>query len=84
MLAEGAALFRPTGCWRSLDVLDPDPAPFPQAIARLLDAMQEPRVVFELAVEPIILGGEAYQHSSWFPVAGYNDCVSLGFAQKPE
>jgi hypothetical protein len=45
----------------SLDILDPDAAAFPQAVARLLDAAQEARVVFELIIEPIVLGREAYQ-----------------------
>ena len=48
----------------SLDILDPDAAPLPQALSRVFDAAQEPRVVLEPIIEPIILGREADQHSS--------------------
>jgi len=43
----------------SLNFLDPDTPAGLQALARLLDAVQKPRVVFELTIEPIVLGREA-------------------------
>jgi hypothetical protein len=66
-----------------LDILDPDAAPIPQALSRLLDAAQKPRVIFELIVEPFILRRETYQHTGWFAVAGNDDLLAFGFAQKP-
>ena len=41
-------------------ILDPDAATLPQAVTRPLDTAQEARVVFELIIEPIVLGREAY------------------------
>ena len=43
----------------SPNFLDPDTPAGLQALARLLDAVQKPRVVFELTIEPIVLGREA-------------------------
>lgn len=65
-----------------LDIFDPDAAPLPQALSRLLDAAQEARVAFELVVEPVILGPEAYQHPGRFSVAGDDNLLAFGFAQK--
>jgi hypothetical protein len=67
----------------SLDILDPDAAPLAQALPRLFDAAQKARIIFELIIEPIILGREADQQSGRFPVAGDDDLLSFGFAQKP-
>jgi hypothetical protein len=67
----------------SLDILDPDTVPLAQAIARLFDAAQKARVVFDLIVQPVILRREADQQSGWFSVAGNYDLLALGFAQKP-
>jgi len=67
----------------SLDILDPDAATFSQALSRLLDAAQEARIVFELIVEPIVLGCEAYQHPGRLSVAGDDNLFVLGFTQKP-
>ena len=54
-----------------------------QALARTLDAAQKPRVIFELIVEPVILGREPDQQSGRFSLAGNDDLLTLGFAQKP-
>lgn len=45
----------------SLDILDPNAAPGPQAPSRAIDAAQKARVIFELIVAPFILGREADQ-----------------------
>jgi hypothetical protein len=66
-----------------LDILDPDAAALSQAVARLLNPAQEAWIVFELIIKPIVLGREADQQSGWFTVAGNNDLLALGFAQKP-
>ena len=67
----------------SFDILDPYPAALPQAVARPFDAAQKARVIFELVVEPVILGPEADKQSGRFPVAGDDDLLVFGFAQKP-
>ena len=66
-----------------LNILDPDAVPLAQAIARLFDAAQKARVVFELVVEPVILGRETHQHSGRLAAAGDDDFLAFGFAQKP-
>jgi hypothetical protein len=77
----GDGLFIPAVPVFSLDFLDPDAASFPQVVARLFDAAQKARVIFELIVAPFILGREAYQHAGWFSVAGNHDLLALGFTQ---
>jgi thiamine pyrophosphate-dependent acetolactate synthase large subunit-like protein len=67
----------------SLDVLDPEAAPLPQAIAGMLDAAQKTRVTFELVIQPIALSPEADQRSGRLPVAGDDNLLAFGFAQKP-
>ena len=47
------------------------------------DAASEARIVFELIVEPVIFGREAYQQSGWFSVAGNDNLLGFGFVQKP-
>jgi hypothetical protein len=49
---------------------------------RLLDAAQEARIVFDLIVAPVILGREADQQSGRFSIAGNDDLLVLGLAQK--
>src|SRR4029077_19677327 len=49
----------------------------------LFDAAHEARVVFELIIEPIIVRRQADQHPDRFPVAGDDDLLAFGFAQKP-
>jgi hypothetical protein len=59
------------------------PRPLAQAISRAFDAAQKPRIVFELIIEPIILGYEADQQFGRVSAAGDHDLVTHGFAQKP-
>jgi|SRR5690349_3439769 len=68
---------------RSFDILNPDPATLPQALARTLDAAQKARVVFGLVIEPVVLRRDADQHSGRFSIAGNDDLLTLGFVQKP-
>jgi len=49
----------------------------------MFDAAQKAPVVFEPVVEPVVLGREADEHSGRFPVAGDDDLLAFGFAQKP-
>jgi hypothetical protein len=65
------------------DILDSDTAPLSQAVSRVFDVAQKARVVFEPTIEPIILGPEADQQSGRFPIAGDDDSLAFGFAQKP-
>jgi hypothetical protein len=46
-------------CRYSLNILDPDTPARLQVLARLLDAVQKPRILFKLIVEPVILGRES-------------------------
>ncbi len=56
------------------------PPPSRKLVSGLFDAAQEARVVFELMVEPVILGREADQQSGRFSVAGDHDLLPFGFA----
>jgi hypothetical protein len=49
----------------------------------LADAAKKPRVAFASVIKPVILGLEADQHPGRFPVAGDDDLLAFGFAQKP-
>ena len=42
-----------------LEVLELDSATSFQALARILDAAQEPRIILEPVIEPVVLGLEA-------------------------
>jgi len=55
------------------------PPPSRKLVSGLFDAAQEARVVFELMVEPVILGREADQQSGRFSVAGDDDLLAFGF-----
>ena len=66
-----------------LNLLDLNTTPLLQALACLLEAAQEARVVFELIVKPIVLQREADQHAGRLPIAGDYDLLVLDFAQKP-
>src|SRR5262249_17340472 len=79
----GDSLFDGSAQAFSLDILNSDAAPLAKALSRTLDAAPEPRVVFELIIDPVILGSEADQQSGRFPVAGDNDLLGFGFVQKP-
>ena len=69
-------------CRFSLEILDPDAAPLAQARPCVVDAAQKARVVFEAVIEPVVLGGEADQHSGRFATSGDDDLLGLGFAQQ--
>jgi len=67
----------------SFEILHPDAAALPQALARTLDAAHKARVIFELIIKPVILGREADQQSGWFSIAGDDNLLGFRFAQKP-
>ena len=67
---------------RLFDILDSDAASLPQALSRLLDSAQEAWIVFELIIEPVVLGREAYQHAGRLSAAGNDNLLSFGFVQK--
>ncbi len=68
----------------SLDILDADAAPGPQAPSRLVDAAKKPLVVFESVIEPVVLGPEADQHPGSFPVPGDDNLLFFCLAQKSQ
>jgi hypothetical protein len=47
----------------------------------MLDPAQKPQVIFQLIIEPVILGCEADQQSGRFSSAGNDDFLALGFAE---
>jgi hypothetical protein len=49
-----------------------------EAIPRLVDTVQKAWVAFELIVEPILSGREAYHQSGWLAVAGNYDLSAFG------
>ena len=49
----------------------------------MLDAAQKARVVFEPIIEPVTLGPEADHHPGRLSIAGDDDLLAVGFAQKP-
>jgi len=51
-----------------LEILNPDAAALSEAVACLIDAAKKSRIVFELIIEPILLGGNADQHTGWLPL----------------
>jgi hypothetical protein len=58
-------------------ILTPRPL---QAVVRLVYAAQEARIVFQLIVEPVILGRESDQQSGRSSIACNNDLLAFGLA----
>ena len=59
------------------DVLQPEPTPGMQTVARLLDSAQKSRIVFELIFKPVFLRFETDQHSGWLAVTRDDDLLGL-------
>src|SRR5437868_2030646 len=65
-----------------LQVLQPHASPGPETRARSFDASQEPRIVLQPIVEPVVLGLEADQHARRPAVARNDDLAVLRLAEE--
>ena len=65
-----------------VQVLELDSTTSSQAVTSALDPVQEPWIVLEAIVEPIVLGLESDQHTGWLSVAGNDDFPFSGLSKK--
>ncbi len=65
----------------SLDILQPRSAPGAKTFPRLLNAPQEPRIVFKPILEPIVLRFEANKQSRRLTVTGNDNFLAFRFAK---
>lgn len=65
-----------------LDVFELGPTSRSQAFPRLFDTTQEPRVMFEAVLEPVLFRLEANQYARGFTMARDHDLRRLCFSKK--
>src|SRR5215204_3811934 len=62
-------------------VFEPQPSPISEVLARRLDVLEEPRIVLQLVVRPVLLRSEADEDSGRLPFMGNDDLLFLRQAQ---
>jgi hypothetical protein len=65
----------------AFDVLNSNTSPFTKILPRSLDPIQEPRVILQAILKPILFRRKANEHTDWLPVTGY---YNFGLLRQPE